>query len=226
MKLTNIFIFSIFLFSILAHGQDANINMCEKEAERFGNGLGKDRIPFECVELMRLAAPVAAVKSSADGKVIAFGHRNIVFIKQNDKVSVIAGNYTELEEILGLAIDDVNQEVAVLDQKGDVRFYSSYITGNVAPLRVIKHKDLEGAVDLVIDTKNDEVIVLNKIHRSLVFFSRLANYHGPEKIKRMKILRKIEKLQAFESLSIDTDNQIIMSLDAKKQNQQKHSLKK
>jgi hypothetical protein len=226
MKLTQIFIFSTLLLSTMAYSQDGNMSMCEKEAERFGNGLGRDHIPFECVDVMKQAASAAAVKSSSDGKILAYGHRNIVFIKQNEKIRVIAGSYTELEDILSIAIDEVNQEVAVLDQKGDVRFYSSYITGNVAPLRVIKHKNLEGAVDLVINTKSNEVIVLNKAQRSLLFFSRLANYHAPEKIKRMNVVRKISNLKSFERVSLDIEEQTVMTSDAKKKNQQGYSLKK
>ena len=226
MKLTNIFIFSTLLLSIFAYGQDARVGMCEKEAESFGNGLGKDHIPFECIDVIKQAATASALKISSDGKIVAFGHKNIIFIKKNEKVRVIAGSYTELEDILSIAIDEANQEVAVLDQNGDVRFYSSYITGNVAPLRVIKHKDLEGAVDLVINTKNNEVIVLNKAQRSLLFFSRLANYHAPEKMKRMSVLRKIYNLKSFENVSLDVEEQTVMTSDANKKNQHAYSLKK
>lgn len=225
MKLTKIFIVSSLLLSSMVYSQDGRIGVCEKEAERFGNGLGRDYIPFECVDLIKQAASAAALKTSSDGKIVAFGDRNIIFIKENEKVRVIAGSYTELEDILSVAIDEVHHEVAVLDQNGDVRFYSSRITGNVAPLRVIKHKDLEGAVDLVINTKSNEVIVLNKTQRSLLFFSRLANYYAPEKMKRLSVLRKISNLQSFENVSLDVEEQTVMTSDANKKNQKGYSLK-
>lgn len=205
-------------FSLLATfspafcGQEP-LGLCEKEGQNFGNGQGRDLISFGCVELFKKSANVEAIKISANGKVSAFGHRNMIFIKQNEKMRVISGNYTELEDVTAIAIDEANQELAVLTKKGDVLFFSSKITGNVAPLRVIKNKDLHGASDLVINSKKNELIVLNKTSRSLLFFPRLADVNGRKQFKKLGVQRAVRNFVGQESLSIDEEHQELFSLN-------------
>ena len=213
MILKTIISLSLLVSFSAAYSSEDRLSFCEKEGENFGNGQGRDVIPYECVELFKKTAPLEAVKTSSNGKISAYGFRNVVFIKQNERMRIIAGSYTELEEIVAIAIDETNQELAVLNKKGDVLFYSSRITGNVAPLRVLKHKDLHGASDLVIDSKKNEVLILNKNNRSLFFFSRLANDNGPEKKKKLNVLRIIRNLAGHESVSIDVEHGELFTLN-------------
>ncbi len=201
------------LITGVAFGDEERIRLCEKEGENFGNGLGRDKIPAECFDLFQKAAALTAVKTSANGEVLAFGYKNIIFLKLSGKTRVITGSYTELEEIRALAIDEAHQEIAVLNGKGDVLFFSSYITGNVAPLRILKHKDLTGATDLVINGRKNEVVILNKNSRSLLFFSRLANTQAPEKLKKLSVLKVIKNLVGQESVTLDEEHQEIFMLD-------------
>lgn len=207
-----------------AFSSENGLNACEKEGERFGDGKGKDLISYECADLFKKNANLEAVKTSESGKIVAFGYRNIVFLKLDGKIRVITGSYTEMNDIQALTIDEANKEVAVLDAKGDVLFFSSHITGNVAPLRILKHKELTGAADLVVNSKKNEVLILNKRTRSVIIFSRLANYHGPEKKKKLAILKVIKNLHGHESVSIDNEHQELFSFDAVKNKIQVFSL--
>jgi hypothetical protein len=213
MILKTIITLSLLVSFSTVYSSEDRLSFCEKEGENFGNGQGRDVIPYECVGLFKKSAPLEAVKISPSGQIIAYGFRNIVFIKQNERMRIIAGSYTELEEIVALAIDEKNQEVAVMNKKGDVLFYSSRITGNVAPLRVLKHKDLHGASDLVINSKRNEVLILNKASRSLLFFSRMANHNAPEKLKKLNILRIVRNLVAHESVSVDAEHGELFTLN-------------
>lgn len=197
----------------LSLASEDRISLCEKEGEKYGNGLGLNVIPTECFELFRKAASLEAIKTSESGKILVFGHRNIIFIKQNEKTHVLAGRYTELDEVMAVAIDEPNKEIAVLDKKGDVLFFPLQIPGNVAPYRVLKHKDLNGATDLVINSRKNEVIIFNKSTESLLFFSRQANYFGRENQKKLTILRIIRNLVGCEGITIDGEHQELFTLD-------------
>jgi hypothetical protein len=224
MKLKFIILLTLLLSSGLSLAQNQGLNQCEKEGEEFGNGLGHDQISFECYEFFRKAAHTEAIKKSSNQKTLVFGHRNIVFIKQGEKVNIIAGKYTELDEILAIAIDENHQEIAVLIKNGDVLFFSSALTGNVAPLRILKNKELDGSTDLVVNGKTDEVIIFNKTHSRLLFFSRLANFSAPENRKKLNLLRTVRINPGQSSLSLDQDHQELFLLDSTKMSVQVHSL--
>ncbi len=226
MKLKSIILLTLLLASGLLLAQDQGLSLCEKEGEEFGNGLGHDQISFECYESFRKAAHTEAIKKSSNEKTLVFGHRNIVFIKQGEKVNIIAGKYTELDEILALAIDESHQEIAVLIKNGDVLFFSSALTGNVAPLRILRNKELDGSTDLVINGKTDEVILFNETNSRLLFFSRLANYSAPESRKKLNLLRTVKITSTKSSLSLDQDHQELFLLDSTKMSVQVHSLEK
>lgn len=208
---------SLFSFSIYAN--EFELSQCEKEGRNFGDGQGRDYLPFECANLFKAAALPTAIKKSFSSKFSAFGYKNIVFISDPGakigKQNIIAGSSTELSDIVALALDEANKEIAVLEKSGDVLFFSSVITGNVAPKRVLKAKELDGAYDLVINPNKNEVTVLNKKNQELVFFSRNANFFGREGKKQLSLIRSIENAQG-DFLSIDPIHQELFMLNSTK----------
>lgn len=197
-----------FIFSSLSFASPTGqeLSQCEKEGHNFGDGRGRDYIPTECYDhFFKLAAP-QAMKKSGDGKIVVYGHRNIVFILDpsvnSNRQNVIAGSYTELNEIVAVALDEVNKEIVVLEKSGAILFFSSVITGNVAPLRILKNKGLDGASDLVVNAKKQEVIILNSNDHEIHFYSRLANDQGREGHKQIGLLGRLEKIDA-NMLSMD-----------------------
>jgi len=190
---------SILFISVtgLASEDESKIYSCQEQGNSFGDGRGVNYIKSECVDLFRERSSGAGNKKSTNEKTTLFGYRNILFIEQlkNDgikKIQVIAGSSTLLEDIVAVAFDEKNREVAVLERSGDVLFFSSIITGNVAPYRIIKSPELLGATDLLIDTERDQVIILNNAKNSVLFFSRLGNAEAREGKKKLSLLRKIE----------------------------------
>ena len=197
-----------FLFSSLSSAEPTRqeLSQCEKQAHNFGDGRGRDYIPIECYDyFLKLVSP-QAIKKSVDGKIVVYGYRNIVFIKDPSYKSkgqnVIAGSYTELNDILALALDEINKEIVVLEKSGAVLFFSSVVTGNVAPLRILKNKDLLGASDIVVNAKKQEVIILNKNDHEIHFYSRLANDQGREGKKNNSLLFRLENIH-IDFLSVD-----------------------
>lgn len=161
---------------------------CEKAAAGFGDGEGNDTIPAECFKTAEKLALPAAKKSYPEHKVNIIGLKNIVFVNNN----VIAGEYTKLEDVIAVSFDEKNNEIAVLERSGDVLIFSARITGNVAPLRVIRHADLDGAVDLRFLPKTEEVAILMPEKKEVLTFSREANFYGREGKKKLNIRRQIQ----------------------------------
>lgn len=213
-----IYLVIILSFMSVSFAGDLHDAICEKEGSRFGNGTGRDFIPEECLSNLVSKTNSHTFRKSADGEFSVLGYKNIISIKDPKTrikgQNVISGKYTELDEVTALAIDEVNKEIAVIDQGRDIRVYSSVITGNVAPLRTLKSQDIEGAVDLVINPKKDQLIVLNPSTRQILFFSRLANYFGLEKMKKMEVLKRIGKVDG-DHLALDVEKQelFVVSLE-------------
>lgn len=187
----------IFLtFMMMTFGLHAadEIAMCEKEAMKFGDGNGRDSIPEECSKVFFEKGNEKLKKKSSDGKVSVHALKNIIFVKDpGSKMkgqNIIAGKYTELNDIVSIALDEKNKEIVVLDKSGDIFFFSSVITGNVAPLRIIKHDDLEGAVEIKLLPEKDQIAILNSEGNVYLHFSRLANIHAPEGKKKLEPIKK------------------------------------
>lgn len=193
-------IFLILCASLYAWGirASAESDYCHLEAENYGSPQQVGPFPKECIKLVEKLAPHKARQLSDDGTVSVFGYRNTVIVRKKihrRKITddVIAGKFTEIKNVTALGIDRENDEVAVLDAKrGTVMFYSLTIVGNVAPFRILKHKEIIGADSVVIDPKDDETLVINSKLGHISVFSRLANTLERAGKKRLHILRRIE----------------------------------
>lgn len=156
---------------------------CEEQAHKFGNGEGKDTISKSCYEYDLSKVKPQAISENDYIKVI--GHKNRVYVinKSNEKYHAIAGIYTELDKVISVDIIDERNEVLVLQSNGDILIFSTIITGNVAPYRTIKSKDLFGARDLTYDTVNSKIVVSNPSTKSILKYDIKANSNGREGYK-------------------------------------------
>jgi hypothetical protein len=160
---------------------------CEKAAAGYGDGEGNDSIPVECLKTAEKLAGASAKKRYQNGKVNVVGLKNIVFVN----TKVIAGEYTMLQDVIAVAFDEVHNEVAALERNGDVLIFSAKYTGNVAPLRVIRHRELDGAGDITFLPKTEEIAIQLKARKEVLTFSRLANFFGREGHKKLNVRRQI-----------------------------------
>lgn len=172
----------VFLFPVRVFAQ------CEKTAAGFGDGEGNDSIPVECFLAAEKFAQSTAKKKYEKSGMYVVAFRNIVFVNKN----VIAGEYTKLQDVVAVAYDEKNHEIAALEKNGDVHIYSARITGNVAPLRVIRHPDLYGASDVSFLPQSDEVAIFVPEKKEVLTFSRMANFYGREGKQKLNIRRQIQ----------------------------------
>ena len=98
----------------------------------------------------------------------------------------IQGSKTQLDWPMGLAMDPVHNEIAIVNN-GDnsVLFYRRTDTGDVAPVRAIRgpRTRINRPMGLAIDTKHDEVWVANFADHTALAFNRSDN--GDQAPKRI-----------------------------------------
>jgi DNA-binding beta-propeller fold protein YncE len=100
----------------------------------------------------------------------------------------IQGPATQLDWPMGLAVDPVHNEIAVVNN-GDnsVLFYRRTAAGDVAPVRAIRgpRTRISRPMGLAIDTKNDEVWVANFADHTALAFNRTdSGDQAPKRIIR------------------------------------------
>lgn len=100
----------------------------------------------------------------------------------------IQGPKTGLDWPMGLAIDTVNNEIAVANN-GDssLRIFRRTDSGDVAPVRTVKgpRTGMVGPMGVAVDAKNNEIWVTNYGDHTAVVFDRLASGNAaPKRILR------------------------------------------
>jgi hypothetical protein len=219
----------IFLFSILLSFlsfADSQIALCEKEAQKFGDGNGQDKIPSDCMVHVEKIANKKQKAKSKDAQLSFIAFRNMIFItddkSQTKGQNVIAGKYTELENIKEIILDEKNGEVVVLEESGDILFFSIVITGNVAPKRILRHESLESVSTIRI--YQDEILALDPVNRELLIFSRNGNIHALEGKRNLSPLFRFQNingedielsLSGYELSVISNSANIILDLQNK-----------
>ena len=196
-----------------AEGQNEDkMILCQDQADSFGNGKGDDSISIECLELIKKnvtsSENISLKKDSKILKIIFYGHRNIILVETKNGSStvtnVIAGSSTNLNSILAIALDEKNKEIAVLEDSGKILFFTTTLTGNIAPYRILQHNELLGASELVVDSTKDQVIVYNDKSKSLLFFSRLANINQRKEKQNLDIVKTINTREmSLKNLTIN-----------------------
>jgi hypothetical protein len=177
--------------------KETEIIVCQDQAENFGNGKVEDIVSNNCIETFKIMANNShSMTKSLDKKTTFYGYKNIIIIQHQNSNSIstniIAGNSTGLEKVKALVIDEKNLEVAVLEESGDILFFSSKITGNVAPYRILHHKELLGTIEISFDNSNNYIIAKNIQTKKLLYFSRLANTNARTGNQKLEILKSID----------------------------------
>jgi len=187
--------FILFLSLALSSNLLAYPKSCELEISQFGDGQGHDKISAACIK---------AVKDAALGKVnrryttpseeLVGGTGIIVYENGEGKQFISAGSEAAIGKTISLILDRKSIEMVSLNSDGVVSFFSSKITGNVSPFRVIKKDELAGSIDLAINNPSDEVLILNPKAESVCIYSRLANSLHREGRRNDEVKRCITSL--------------------------------
>src|SRR5437879_3015902 len=87
---------------------------CEHLGETHGQGTHSSTIKTRCFSRFLSAAPAVSARKSDDRKLLAFGHRNLLFIETSAQGrtyrNIVAGQESQLHEIGAVALDSRNGE--------------------------------------------------------------------------------------------------------------------
>lgn len=199
-------------FSALALAQtSSSFDTCIEQGLNYGNGQGSDVIDQNCFDLINVNANDKSKKINEELKTSYAGYKNIISIHQEGFApTYIAGENSKLQDIQAIALDVVNKEIAVLEASGDLLFFTTQISGNIAPFRIIKSKFLFGATDLYVDSQKDEVIVFNKESQSILYYSRTGDYNRRPGKQNIELLRSQDNIGInAQSVIFDTEKRQI-----------------
>jgi hypothetical protein len=188
------------------------VEECSNQLSSLGDGSGKNFVNLDCYETLKTSSSSKTIFTNDTLEIIA--HKNSFYVKDliSKKELVTAGRYTNLKNVIAMDYDSINKEVAVLEKDtGDILFFSSVITGNVAPYRTIRTEQLVGAIDIKVH--HDEVFVLNSKDNSVIVYKRTANFYGRKDHKNLEILRNYNNVPS-EAQSIDLVNDELILLDS------------
>lgn len=167
-----------------------SLKTCEEQGKAHGNASERfqGRIDAKCFDHFLSSAPLNAVKQTPDGGVLAFGNRNILYLRFSPKGAdsdpslralvadrIIAGGNTRLKDIRSVAIDAENKEIFVLDGgKGEILVFEFNQSGDVKPRRVLESPELLGATAIAIAAKAQALIVTLPERGEVRIFARKA----------------------------------------------------
>lgn len=166
---------------------------CQQQAAQYGNGKGNDYISPFCLENFRSWAGSNAIAESIKANLKIYGFKNMIIIDEPGKRTshIIAGSSTEIKSVKAIALDEKNNEIAVLEDDGKIFFFSTTITGNIAPFRTLINKALPGSTELIVDSAKDQVAVYNPEVKKIFYFSRKANIHTHGRSKKLEVLKSV-----------------------------------
>jgi hypothetical protein len=207
MKMLVLF-FIFFTHSLFA----SNLDECINQLYALGDGSGKDYIPDHCYEDFKKVTTSKNTFLSKNDTFEVVAYKNAFFLKnlKTGQVQVTAGKYSKLENIQAIDLDVTKNEIAILLGNYDIGIYSSYILGNVSPLRVIRNQSLTGCIDIKLI--GDKVYALNPIEKSILVFDRNANFYGREGEKKLEVITVINEVHT-NAVTIDYQNEKLVTID-------------
>jgi hypothetical protein len=192
--------------SSVAHA-DTSVDECSNQLQTYGSGVTKAEIASDCYDVFKSNISENALDKNEDSKIEALGKLNAFYIKniETKTEGLLSGNKSTLIDIIAITYSAQNNEVYVLENDtSEIKIFSSLLTGNIAPLRVIRTEQLMGATDLAVH--KDNVYVLNSTDHSILVYSRFANYFGREGYQKLNLINTFEGLpESSHSLSIKND---------------------
>lgn len=207
----NILILILLVFSFRSF---ANLDNCLKDAKTNGNHMHAINPSKNCSDIIK-SHPEAIKLKSPDESVYVYGLDNMFFIEQNGKTELMAGDQTELNEILKFSLNIKSKKLLVL-QKNSISIFSLDFIGNVAPIKHFKSSIVSGAkyIRLMEDENLLAIISSGKI--------RIVNADAETRYKDKRFLPQLihdissEELSFPSDVVVDDHNKIIYVLDGEK----------
>ncbi len=164
---------------------------CDEQIKHYGEGAGFNSFSQECQDFFIEKKVVHIKKVTDDTEVEVFYYPGILII---DKVEAsikyrefIAGQYSNIPMVSHMAINIGKNEVSLLSNiDSSITTYSTYITGNVSALKVLKHPTLTTAKEIQFDKSEGNLLILNPSAQTLCYFDAKANSNQRKALRKDK----------------------------------------
>ena len=166
----------IFSFSSLAHGK--SLLQCFEYGQEYGQPQTNHDFFQYCYQVVKDHASFEQQFSHHDISFIAY--QNMIYFKkmekEEEKIYLISGEQSRLEEVHALFYDHKNNRLlALVNQERSIFTFHIDSGGNIAPIREIRHRELTRAEKISVDFYRDEIIVHMSDDRERISFKRKAS---------------------------------------------------
>jgi hypothetical protein len=184
----------------------ASDELCDQKILDFGNGLGFDHIPEQCLSKLYLSENnTMRIDFFRNFSVIALD-KAIAIYSGKTKSHFLAGEKTLLEKITAIRPRwDLKKLFVLQGEVGEIHVFNYEFLGNTRAPQMLKHDDFIGANDLDIDSINKEIFVLNSNQ------NKLGIYHSEKNSRARGELAKVEKLREWLELPPQTISFALLS---------------
>ncbi|MBL7665250.1 MAG: hypothetical protein JNM93_08960 [Bacteriovoracaceae bacterium] len=171
-----------------------NLSECFEQGKILGDGQNPNNISAQCFELVK-AKSKPETRYQSD-KVIVYAHANIIFHESSIRKGKISGEYSLLENIHAVDVDEKNQTVVVLaNSPAAIYTYPLKYDGNIAPYYKFQSADLIDASDVKVIPETEELAVTIKSKGKIKFYAREANVDGRKKQNALTLKRELSGLR-------------------------------
>lgn len=193
---------------LISNFSKADLDTCLRDSKRNGNHT-YPLSPLEyCADTIK-SHPKKVTAQSLDGKVEMYGYKDMLYVESGSKKELLAGDQTELEEILQMRINEFKKQFLVL-QKDSVSTFKLDFVGNVSPVSYLKSSIVKNATSVKL-LDNEELLAIFKKDSIKLVNSNAESRHESEKTKP----RLLHEISGVES-QLKNPSDILFSSSEKK----------
>jgi len=177
MRLYKILFFLLTLNNALAAAD--LLEFCFEKGQSYGTDHSQFINLAECYAEVLKVAPAQNIHHYPQKKLSILAHLNLLFIAQDNAVTLIAGEQSKLKNIQDSVVHLAQKNIIVLDREQAAIYTFPYErTGNVAPIYQIigKQHNLQFANSITLDANQEHIIVT--FNHSKKFYRIKANSDG------------------------------------------------
>ena len=195
----NSFITALIVYSTAIQGQVTEQD-CVTFGDQYYTSAQGAQIPSACTDIYKANASIKAIDQTESASFKIHGHDRILFVSTFDnaltppayKKHIIAGEKTELAEILALEINETDKMVTVLiNSPRSIMTYKLDIGGRIYPHKTLRLDDLSTASNVSLDSVNQQVIAIHQTASKLTFYKQAACIHGRKEAFSTEIQRSL-----------------------------------
>lgn len=190
----------------------ASLDNCFRDAKTHGNVNSSLSPVEECSDILKSHPERIEFK---DGNSHLYGLGHMVYVEKNGKRELLAGDQTELKEIIKFEVNQKKERLLIL-QKGSVATYKLGFIGNVTPISYFKSPIMKNVTKVKL-LDNEDMLTLFSSAAIRIINSDAETRYNIEKTKP-KLLNEISgedsQLKNPSDLLIDSTEKKIYVLDS------------